>query len=189
MEDSNNSSTIPQKNHHHKEVLENASHSPVILLWPRLSPTLRNALYGALCQHGIVSTRKAIAAIRGVDTEVQTFLSRLDEIAPGAGTVPATQDSTPKDAPSSLEASSSFLCSPCVNAVVQSFLDEGAKEEGSDPTIVDTKAFFVRMRWWRKAGLTDDVVAAHLLRVPTALIEVDNSELTTQTHDEDNVDS
>mmetsp|Transcript_6046 Transcript_6046/g.13208 ORF Transcript_6046/g.13208 Transcript_6046/m.13208 type:complete len:226 (-) Transcript_6046:310-987(-) len=210
MEDSNNSSNIPQKIHR-KKVLENASYSPVTLLWPRLSPQLRNALYGALCQHGIVSTRKAIAAIRGVETEVRTFLSRLDDIAPGAETVPATQDSTPKSAPNSLEelmasssSETSFLCSSCVEAAAQSFLDDSSVEvEGSgnnDPSnikIVDAKAFFVRlvrvstgefMYWWRKAGLTDDVVAAHLLRMSSALIEVDNSELTTRTQSEEYID-
>eukprot|EP00566_Odontella_aurita_P023428 CAMPEP_0113559778 /NCGR_PEP_ID=MMETSP0015_2-20120614/19078_1 /TAXON_ID=2838 /ORGANISM="Odontella" /LENGTH=207 /DNA_ID=CAMNT_0000461437 /DNA_START=34 /DNA_END=657 /DNA_ORIENTATION=- /assembly_acc=CAM_ASM_000160 len=151
--------------------------SPVLTLWPRLSVQLREALYGALCQHGIVSTRKAIAAIRGVDDDVRTFLSRLDEIAPGAEAVPPSQNSSPRIVPS-LESMPSFRCSSCVDAAAKSFLSDNAEISGS--CVVDSKSFFVRlvrestgefMRWWREAGLTDDVVSAHLLGVSTALVE------------------
>eukprot|EP01083_Nonionella_stella_P018671 51921_1 len=102
--------------------------SPVLALWPRMSKPLRDALYGALCEHGIVSTRKAVAAIRGVDGNVRAFLSRLDGIAPGARTVPSTQDSEPRSAPVTLPRA--VVGSPGVHAAARSFLGEGA-EEGS----------------------------------------------------------
>lgn len=151
--------------------------SPVLTLWPRLSEPLREALYGAICQHGIVSTRKAIAAIRGVDEDVRAFLSRLDKIAPGAQTVPPSQDSVPRTAPPLERMPMSFRCSSCVDAAARSFLSDVT--DGSGLSVVDTKAFFVRlvrvstgefMHWWREAGLTDDVVSSHLLGVSTELV-------------------
>ena len=68
-----------------------------------------------------------------------------------------------------------------MNAAAQSFLSNDYVE-GYIP-VVDSKAFFVClvrvstgefMRWWHEAGLTSDVVSAHLLGLSTALVEAES---------------
>lgn len=154
------------------ESMDQTLNSPIHKLWPKMSETLKAAFYGSFLTHGIVSTRKAVAAIRGIDDEVRNFINKLDEIAPGAPTVPSSQDSQAKLAP--IAAPKFFKSSSCVQSTAISFLEK--EDLYLQNQKIGTKSFFIQlvklstgefMQWWRSSGISESTLVAHLFCLAT----------------------
>jgi len=136
---------------------------PILELWPYMSIKLKRMLLGALQQHKIVSTRKAIASFRAVP-EIKRLLD--EQIHDQTDVPPHDQDSElASEASARGPPPRTFTTSPCVSNTAASFLDEIHQSEGSRE--IDEMQFFLRlidvscgpmMEKWREDGFNGKVV-------------------------------
>ena len=87
--------------------------TPIQRVWYRLEPKLQDALYGTFVTHKIISTRKAFAALEGINSDITNTFAKMkgNTVIPFEG-----QGSSPNNR---WNESKTFFeevqCSPCVN--------------------------------------------------------------------------
>ena len=90
-----------------------AQHTPLQSVWNRFEPSLQDAIYGTFVTHKIISTRKAFAALQGINSEISNTFTKMkgNTVIPLEG-----QSSSPNNG---WQGNISFFeqaqCSPCVN--------------------------------------------------------------------------
>ena len=85
--------------------------TPLQSVWSRFSPQLQDALYGAYSKHGVISTRKAFAALQGIDDRVASTFGKMTRT-----TIPLEgQSSEPNNNWREGILFENISCSPCVD--------------------------------------------------------------------------